>query len=261
MKITLSARLVESATPKPALLEFIELARACGYDGIGIRSGQLPPELGAPAVAAVRQALDRAGMLAFSITCELKDVPRLVPLARALGVKVIQAGGTPVEMAQAAALLDADMRLGPQMHTGGEYETVASAAQVLAAIPDRRIGVVVEPANLMLAGLRWSADLLRPLAGRIVGCNLQSLEVGVGSQQLKLRDGTARLYRRVGLGENRQIDIPGFVRALAAAGYTGPINVLEPAREGLTSRQVAAEALAVLRRCPEYEGAKSAPRA
>ena len=248
MHLSLSARIIETATPRPPITEFIELARAAGYDAIGLRGWQVPPSLTAADAATVKVRLEQAGLRVFSISTEMADVARLVPVARVLGAKVIQAGGTPEQMTEAVKLLDLDMRLGPQMHTGGEFETVVSAAAVLARIPDRRIGVLVEPANLMFTGVKWTDDLLKPLAGRIIGCNLQSVEVGVGTQRLNLADGSPRLYRRVALADNTQIELAKFIRALRAAGYDDTINVIEPAREDQPNLELATATCAALRK-------------
>jgi len=162
-----------------------------------------------------------------------------VPLARTLGCKTFQASGSPEELAAAAEALDEDMRLGPQMHTNGVFESVKLAAETLGAVDDSRVGVVVEPANLMFAGEVWSDSLFAPLAGRIVGCNVQSLQVGEGEAALTMADGSQRSYCRVPAAENAQADFPGFFAALRAAGYDGYVDVIEPADAERSVEEVA----------------------
>jgi len=213
---------------------------------VGLRDWQLGPSPDPGRIEEIAKALNDLGMSVCSITGSLKDVAALAPVARRLGVKVLQVSGTPQELSDAAGVLDGDMRIGPQMHTGGEYETVALAAATLRRARDARVGVVVEPANHMFAGEKWSPKLFAPLARRIIGCNLQSVQIGAGDQKLKLRDGTERVYGRVPAGENSQADFAGFFAALRGAGYDGWVNVIEPARKDQTVEDLArltAEAL------------------
>lgn len=225
MKLCLSARIVERLDPRPPLEDFAALAASCGFDGVGLRPWQLPTASDPDTIASFVLPLENAGLVVGSITVGIGQLAAQIPLARRLGVKIFQGPAKPDWVRD----LDPDMRIGPQMHTGGDFETVASAAQALAPLP-AGIGVIVEPANLLLAGERtWSADLLSPLAGRLVGCNLQSIEIAEDSpHSLKLKDGTHVAYRRVPPGENRHIDFAHFFRLLRATGYDDYVNVIEP---------------------------------
>jgi sugar phosphate isomerase/epimerase len=100
----------------------------------------------------------------------------------------------------------------------------------------------------MFAGERWSARLFAPLAGRIVGCNLQSLEVGRGDAKLRLLDGTERAYQRVPAEQNTQADFPGFFAALRTVGYDGFVNVIEPADPARSVEDVASSTAECLRK-------------
>lgn len=257
MKIYLSARIIERAASPVAFSDFLAMAADAGYDGVGLRQAQVMPELDEAALAKMRALLDSHGLGVCSLPLSAPPA-YYVQIARRLGVKVLQTGGTPEEMSELAAGLDADMALGPQMHTRGDYENVSLAAENLRRAADRRVGVIVEPANLMFTGAKWSAALFEPLRGRIIGCHLQSVELmdeGSGGAKVVLRDGRSVCYRRVGLAENRQIDLCGFLRALSAAGYDGFINVIEPARPGADSAVLAAETAQALRRALAATGA------
>ena len=228
MQITISGRIVEKSAPRPSAVDFIQMAAHTGYDGVGLRPWQVGPDTTAEELAAVREALAATGLSIASLTMTHDAVAATVPLARELGVRVLQVSGEPAQLADAAKLLDDDMRLGPQMHTRGEFETVALAAQTLKDIGDPRVGVVVEPANLAMAGEEWSDALLAPIAGDIIGCNLQSIEPGGGDAHVKLRDGTEVPFQRVPARENSQADFPTFFGILRSAGYDGYVNVIEP---------------------------------
>jgi sugar phosphate isomerase/epimerase len=247
MNLALSGRILESMDPRPGVAEFATLAREAGYDSVGLRPWQLPAETAAAELAGIKASLDNAGLQVCSITTTVPAVEATVPLARELGVHVLQVSGSIEELAEAAAHLDDDMRLGPQMHTGGEFESVALAAKTLDRIADPRVGVILEPANHMFARETWSDSLFEPIANRIIGCNLQSVEVGVGEQSLKLRDESTRTYRRVLAPENTQADFPGFFAALRAVGYQGYVDVIEPAAKDRSAQDLARATAAFLR--------------
>ena len=233
--------------PRPGLSEFIKMARALGYDGVGLRKWQGTAETTNDEIAAIKRSLNKTGLRVCSITTGLDSVQALLPPARELDVKVLQAGGSPENMDKAARLLDNDMRLGPQIHTGGAFETVAATVEMFKGIADPGVGVIVDPANYLLAGEKWGASFLAPISGRIIGCNFQSVVVGSGDASLSLRDGTQVVYRRADAAENTQADFPRFFAALNAAGYDGFVNVIEPAEAGQSIEELAGSTVEYLR--------------
>ncbi len=259
MKLCLSGRLVEAMLPRPSLDEFFTLAAGAGYDGVGLRTWQLA-SAEFEALADVLEKLmetTRLAVLTFGPpTAAPGDWARTVALARRLHVRVLQAGLPIPDLNGRAVSLDPDMRIGPQMHTGGPFENVAAAAGELAQATDPRVGVIAEPANLLLAGMTdWPAGFLDPLRGRIIGCHLQSLELAdagaEGARRLVLRDGTPRYYRRVALRDNRQMRLGDFLREVRRAGYNEFINVIDPAWPGVPIERQAAETARTLRHLME----------
>ena len=248
MKICLSARMVEQSTPRMPLADFLRLAGECGYDGIGLRPWQIPPQ---PTQSELEHSTTQAtasGLKVCSITTDLKHLNEAISMARCLGTRVLQFGADAGTLATHLDQLDADMHIGPQMHTGGVYEHIISAGRELATVSDARIGVIVEPANLMLAGVsHWDKDMWKPIAGRIIGCNIQSLEVGKGTSKLNLRDGSSVFYRRVPFAENEQANWPVFFASLRAIGYDGFVNVIEPAWADMPISDLARSCVAYLR--------------
>ena len=230
------------------LPDFLRLAKECGYDGVGLRSWQIP-------VRPIREELEHlvaqvtnSGLEVCSITTDLEHLNEAVSMARCLGTRVLQVGADAGTLVTRLDQLDNDMRIGPQMHTGGVYEQIISTARELATVADARIGVIVEPANLMLAGVRhWDKDIWKPIAGRIIGCNIQSVEVGKGTSKLNLRDGSSVFYRRVPFAENEQADWPGFFASLRAIGCNGFVNVIEPVQDDMPIADLARSCAAYLR--------------
>ncbi|HRU05030.1 MAG TPA: sugar phosphate isomerase/epimerase [Candidatus Brocadiia bacterium] len=247
MYLCLSGRIVEASNPRPSLVEFVRLARDTGYQGVGLRQWQITPQTTAQELRLLEAELAATGLRVSSISTTPDAVKALVPVARALGVKTFRVAGAPAALSRVAEDLDADMRIGPQMHTGSEFETVALAAQTLQQADDRRVGVIVEPSNHLMAGELFSRNLFAPLAGRIIGCNLQSIEVGTGDSVLALRDGAKVTYRRVDPAQNRQIDFAAFFESLRAAGYDGYVDVIEPAARDKSIEETARGAAEYLR--------------
>lgn len=244
MKLYLSGRIIEKLDSRPGLEEFVALAAETGYDGVGLRAWQMPQPGEPGQIDRMKRLFDEAGLGVCSITTNLSGLAGALPAARALGTGVVQMWG---DLAEAAALLDADMRVGPQMHTGGEFETVASAARALEKLDSPRVGVIVEPANLMLTGQAWSDELFVPLAGRIIGCNIQSIAVGQGSGTLNLRDGATVRFERLRYADNDQADFAGYFAALRAVGYDGYVDVIEVLPEETALKQYVADCAEFLR--------------
>lgn len=266
MKICLSARMVEQSTPRMPLPDFLRLAGECGYDGVGLRAWQIPDQPAQDKLEYLAVQVADSDLEVCSITTDREHLPTAAALAHSLGTRVLQVGEDAGTLATLQAWLathldqlDANMRIGPQMHTGGVYEQIGSAARELATVADARIGVIVEPANLMLAGVRsWEKEIWQPIAGRIVGCNIQSVEVGKGTSKSNLRDGSPVFYRRAPFDENRQANWPGFFASLRASGYDGFVNVIEPARENMPVADLARLCAAYLRQIIPAEGIQAA---
>ena len=98
-----------------------------------------------------------------------------------------------------------------------------------------------EPANLLFAGESWSGDLLKPLAGRIYGCNAQSIALDPSSDtSVPMNDGSTVPYSRLDWPANTALDFPGFVAALQAAGYDDFINFIDPFHPDMSLQELAA---------------------
>lgn len=76
-------------------------------------------------------------------------------------------------------LVPDDMHVAMQMHTRGDFETIADYVKSFATkYSDPRIGIFPEPGNLQLVGETFSEDMFLPIKDRIYGYFFQSLEVG-----------------------------------------------------------------------------------
>lgn len=239
MKLSLSGRLVESGGGTIVPLEaFLDVAKRCGYEGVDLRATQLGAAASDAEWDALRAALAERGVGVFETQYGQpiagdeaeRAFSRFARLTAELGGEGIRIGGDLATLKRAARLAASHgVRVLYQMHTGGPFETIASAAAAVAEVGEPNFGVMPEPANLLMAGEAFEEGMFEPLAGRILGVHVQTLEVRADAPDaLKLRDGTEVRYARVAYAENRQIDFAAFFAALRAVGFDGYVNELEP---------------------------------
>ena len=225
MRLSLSGRLVESGGGTIiAVREFLDLAGACGYDAVDLRATQLGPETAEAELDALRKGLaenelavfegayrgtlDGEGAGAFS---------RFAGLIADVGGEGIRCGGDLATLKRAAQIAAPHgVRVLYQMHTGGPFETIASAAEAVAEVGEANFGVMPEPANLLLAGQTFAEEMFEPLRGHIFGVHVQTIEVRPDAESsLRLADGTEVKYGRVTYEANTQIDFATFFAALS----------------------------------------------
>ena len=240
MKLSLSGRLVEGAGGTiVSVAEFLSLARRCGYDAVDLRASQFGPAGGEAETAAVRAGLADNGLRLFEgqyagDPCAGGEAEAaFVAFAgrvAGLGGEGIRMGGELPTLKRAAQLArPLGLRICYQMHTGGPFETIDGAAAAVAEVGEPNFGVMPEPANLALAAQPFTEDMFAPLAGRIPGVHVQTLEVREdGPDSLRLADGTEVRYARVPYAKNTQTDFGTFFAALRRAGFDGYVNELEP---------------------------------
>lgn len=240
MKLSLSGRIVTGAPPM-STTQFIHLARDTGFDLVELRPEQIPVDGSEADLADLRRVLEAAGIgVSMIVTNGSIEMADWVRMARALGTVNLRVNGTVDELSAAAEGLPGDLRLVCQMHSGSDFENVRLAAESLARIPSQRFGVMPEPANLLFAGERWSDDLLAPLAGRIYGCNAQSIALDPDSDaSVPMNDGSKVPYSRLDWAANTALDLPGFVTSLKAVGYDGFINFIDPFHPEMTVEELA----------------------
>ncbi|NDC63767.1 MAG: hypothetical protein EBZ59_07260 [Planctomycetia bacterium] len=240
MKFSLSGRCVLPAEAGAGLaLEneaFLALAHDVGFDGVDLRWEQMNPTLPDAKVEEVRRLCRETGLEVTTLNAKslaAEPFGRLLVLARELGCGQIRVRGDVATLRQAADLAGpAGIRLAEQMHTGREFETVAGARQMLSSVDRENFGIIVEPANLRMAGEPFTAENFEPLRDRIFWCHVQSLAVvaaDAAEGKALLRGGGEVGFRRVPIHENDDCDFRGFFTALKAIGFDGTVTCLEPA--------------------------------
>jgi len=248
MKLSLSGRVLQGG-PDLSTADFVHLARDAGYDLVELRANQVPLDSSLADLEGLRRVLDDAGVgVSMLVVGDAAQAGSWAGVARALGACSLRVGGTVESLAAAADSCPADLRLVFQMHSGSPFENVALAAGSLGRIPSASFGVMPEPANLLFAGETWGADLFRPLAGRIYGCNAQSIALDPDSgDEVPMNDGRRVPYSRCPWPDNEALDFPGFVAALRAVGYDDFINFIDPFHPDMTVSQLAESTAAYAR--------------
>jgi sugar phosphate isomerase/epimerase len=238
--------------------EFIAMAKRAGYDGVDIRASQLSHESPPKALEEVKDALKAArievAILGLKDAGEkgLAELPKVLQIAAELRCGLIRIGGD-VEFIKRASDLAAPygIRLGSQMHTGGEFETFALAEETLERIGRSNFGLITEPANSFMAGDAFTAENFRKVAPHIFASNIQSLIVVCPAEtrtRLKLRSGKEIGYKRIPIQQNVAMNIPGYFATLRAVGFDGCVNMLEPVPEEKDVEKFAREYLVYLKK-------------
>jgi len=231
MKLSLSARMLQPDDHDMPVPDFVALAKRAGYDGVELRPWQWQ-----------WNQKDLVGLVPGDVQVLLttgEAIGQAFDVASRLGTKLIRADLEPEQLLAAAAKAPRDVRFGPQLHTGGSYETIASAVESLDRAKDSRIGLIVEPANLHLVGAGVSVDALAPLKGRIIGCNLQSLSVGAGPDELTLLDGRKVRYQRTAVGDWTPVRLITLLQSLHSLEFDGVLNVIAPRVAGMSLEEQA----------------------
>ena len=234
--------------------EFLPLAGELGFDGVDLRWEQMNPTLPRAKVDEAKDLCSKHGLEVAALNSKslaADDFKPVLELAKELGCGRIRVSGDiPTIQAAADMAKPYGIRLGVQMHTNGNYETVALAKDTLAEIGRDNYGVVIEPANLYMAGDAFTAENFALIADKIFWCHIQSLIVFPLDQakgKLTLLDGTQVGYTRVPIRENTGCGLLEFFASLKAVGFNDYINCLEPVPETDDWRGFFADYLAYLR--------------
>ena len=228
MKYSLSARILETkeltenlkSGIRPNFKEFANLASDCGFDGVNLRFWQLDSKtVSSSEIIAIKETLKKNNLKVFVMQGTINK--EFIERGKLLGAKIIQSMPTAENM----ELVPPDMRVAMQMHTGGDFETIADCIKSFATkYSDPRIGIFPEPGNLQLVGEKFTEDMFSPIKDRIFGYFFQSLEV----ISIGLKNDQKAKFRRVSPWENTQLDMSLFARAIKKCNTGEFFNINEP---------------------------------
>jgi sugar phosphate isomerase/epimerase len=262
MQLSLSGRIAEQEQRKDQTSAgFEDLARIAaeiGYRALCIRPSQATTQTPDEQLRAMRQTLDRYGLRA-SMVClhteiaantadagqSLRNFGRDLDIAELLGATLIRVGmkdEADIAPAQRAADQAAErgIRLAHQTHTDSPFESIDECLAMLARIGRPNFGLIVEPANLLLAGQDYGAAALASLAPYTFNIYVQNVRVADAAPlALRTNRGMAR-YERLIVGDPGGVDFARFFDGLQATGYDGFVTSHQPAIAGMTVRDLAA---------------------
>jgi sugar phosphate isomerase/epimerase len=262
MQLSLSGRIAEQEDRKDqtsvAFEELARVAAAIGYRALCIRPAQASTETPDAQLYAMRETLQQAGLQA-SMVCPqpsiaanradagqaLHDFGRALEVAAILGAPLIRVGmksEADLVPAQRAADQAAErgIRLAHQTHTDSPFESIDDCLAMLARINRPNFGLIVEPANLLLAGQPYGAAALAKVAPSIFNVYVQNVRVVAGAPHaLQTRRGTVH-YERLMVGDPGGVDFADFFEGLKATGYDGFVTSHQPAMPGMDVRELAA---------------------
>ncbi len=176
----------------------------------------------------------------------LTEMRRDLDIAELFGAELIRVGLKRVDeapLAQRAAdeAAERGIRLAHQIHTASPFETVDECRSMLARIDRPNFGLIVEPANMALAGDAYDVGVLERLAPHIFNVYVQNLRVDPsGPQSVDTNRGSVR-YHRLAIGDEAGIDFVCFCAAIKEVGYNGWVTSHQPSLAGQSVGALAAK--------------------
>ena len=247
MKLSLSVRIAEAPTKDRMTMpfeDFVRLARDVGYRCICMRASaggvQTPPD-------ELRRMLNLVDELGLSVSMattdfdvplnnergpnNLRDFARHLDVALALGADLIRIC-MKTEGDIAAAQMAADqarergIRIAHQCHTDSLFEAVDDMLDIIRLVGRENFGLIYEPANLMLCGQPYGAEVLKRFAPHLMNVYLQNHRLADdGPCRLPTRVRGEVCYYDIPLWQSGGVDFDSVFAGLAQIGYNGTVTV------------------------------------
>jgi sugar phosphate isomerase/epimerase len=261
MKLSLSGRIAEPEHIKDqcavSFAELTQLASEIGFTALCIRPTQIPAHASEEELKQMRQLLDQhhlaASMVSLhtAITANAENTQefqrhfaRDLEVATRLGAELMRisiksAADIPWVQRAADRAAERGIRLTQQTHTSTPFETVAGSLEMVTRIARPNLGLIIEPANLLLCGEEYGPHTINQLAPYIFNVFVQNLRLDeAGSQQIRTNRGVVR-YERLLVGEEGGVDFARFFAGLKAIDYDGFVTSHQPLMATMGVRELA----------------------
>lgn len=247
MKLSLSVRVAEAACKTKLNVPFSELvslAADLGYDAVCLRASAGGVQTPRKQLEQMREEVERAGLVISMVTADfdvplnnengpdsLKDIGPSLNVAEAFGcdlIRICMKQESDIEHAQRAADLAAErgIRLAHQCHTTSLFEQVDRSIEVLEQIGRENFGLIYEPANLMLCGEPYGAEMLRRIEPYLMNVYAQNHALDPdGPVELETWCQGVRTFRHVRIWEAEGVDFDQVFEGLRSIGYDGFFTV------------------------------------
>ena len=269
MKLSLSVRIVEAACKTRLHVPFEELvsiAAETGYDAICMRASAGGVQTPLEELRCMRATVESRELHVAMVTADsnvplnningpnsLRTIGPSLDVAEALGcdmIRVCLKSDDDLPHAREAAKQAADrgIRLAHQCHTTSIFETVEQILANLETIGQPNFGLIYEPANLMLCGEPYGANILRQLAPHLMNVYIQNHrldEAGPVSLPTYCR-GEVR-FHHLPIWEAGGVETATVFAGLGEINWTGYFTIHQA--EGIETKE---DARAYAKRCAHF---------
>lgn len=198
MKLSLSVRIAEAACKTKLNIPFSEIATIAadlGYSALCMRASVAGVHSSQSELEQVRSIVDRAGLVVSMVTADfnipqnnaqapdaLKNIEPSLHVAEVLGsrmVRVCLKTESDISHAQQAADLAAErgIQLVHQFHPACLFEEVERSVAVLEQIDRPNVGLIYEPASLLMCGQEYGEATLRQILPWLRNVYVQNLVI------------------------------------------------------------------------------------
>jgi len=259
MKLSLSVRIVESACKTHLQIPFQELvfiAKSSGYDAICMRASAGGVDSPIQTLKGLHAIVEDAGLRVSMVTADvdvplnndhgpdsLRNIGPSLDVAEALNCNLIRVclkrrEDIPFARTAADQAAERGIRLAHQCHTDTLFEEVESIVNVLADIGRPNLGLIYEPANLLLCGQSYAADTLTRLRPFLMNAYAQNHRLdpdGPVSLTTYCR-GEVR-FHHLDPWDSGGVDFEAVFAGLKAIDYDGYFTIHQA--QGITTAEVA----------------------
>ncbi|WP_339729841.1 TIM barrel protein [uncultured Gimesia sp.] len=271
MKLSLSVRIAEAACKTKLNIPFSKIATIAadlGYSALCMRASVAGVHSSQAELEQVRSVVDQAGLVVSMVTADfnipqnndqapesLQNIEPSLHVAEVLGsrmVRVCLKTEADIPHAQRAADLAAErgMQLVHQFHPACLFEEVERSVSVLKQIDRPNIGLIYEPASLLMCGQEYSEAMMRQILPWLMNVYVQNLVITAdGPDHLETWCLGDRPFQLLPYWDEsgRGIDYQKVVDGLHAVGYDGFFTVHQA--EGIVT---ADDARAYAVQCKEW---------
>jgi len=250
MDLSLSGRLVEIGYRDVAVptLDFIAMARQAGYDGVELRTTQVPADADAPEASSIREALSAQDMrLTRLLTLKVNEeswrrFEAYVELARALGAETVGIWVSDPDWTRRACerLAEFGLPLVLQTHSGEFIGTPEDCLAFHRTVGSDNLFYMYDPAHFHMARKAYGPEVIRRF-GSLIHCG--------GFQKFGAEtdpEGRLRSFR-LDWGSPRGVQFEPVIEGFRAIGMDNHITVIEPYVEGRDAAERARTFSACLR--------------
>jgi len=239
MLLSLSGFLIENPDRSLSLsnLDFLRLARSCGYDGVELRESQIAVN---STVAQRKELLNQLKELGLTVTCYAprglppdsteherdKALQRSLELCEDLCCSLLKIRGNPEWLIKACSRAsESNVVLATNNHIGTSTETVEGTLRLLEAVNNPNFKLLYDAMHLSVAQQPYLACIAK-FAPRVGNILIQSVRPMRAGETAIIEYGKARWVKALP-DETSTIDWRTVLAAFRTAEYNGLITVIE----------------------------------